>query len=169
MSVRLFQHERIAHDFNSKKLLKRCLRPQGARLLMSMYYGLGLIICRVIQGISISGEFSSAIIMSVEQGRKSPGFSGSLAFVGGSMGLLLANLSTFILLFLVPHEQIIQYAWRIPFLIGALGCFILLLIRNKMDNSVPSEVIQENPSFGNLIKNYKRGLVATFVVASLSS
>jgi MHS family proline/betaine transporter-like MFS transporter len=44
-----------------------------------------LIGCRIIQGLSISGEFSSAIIMSVEQGSERPAFSGSLAFMGGSL------------------------------------------------------------------------------------
>lgn len=136
--------------------------------MMGMYYGAGLIICRIIQGLSISGEYSSAIIMAVEQGKKSPAFSGSFAFVGGSVGLLLANLSIFILLYLVPHEQVIQYAWRIPFLIGALSCVILLFIRNKIDNFIPGEV-QVIPGFSDLIKNYKRELLGVFIVTNLSA
>lgn len=136
--------------------------------IMSMYYGAGLIICRIIQGLSISGEYSSAIIMSVEQGKKSPAFSGSFAFVGGSVGLLLANLSIFILLYLVPHEQVIQYAWRIPFVIGALSCVILLFIRNQIEDFIPSEV-QVIPSFRDLIKNYKRELLGAFIVTNLSA
>ncbi|WP_058535418.1 MFS transporter [Legionella saoudiensis] len=135
--------------------------------LMGMYWGAGLIICRIIQGLSISGEYSSAIIMAVEQGKKSPAFSGSFAFVGGSVGLLLANLSIFILLYLLPHEQVIHYAWRIPFLIGALSCFILLFIRNKIDNFIPSDTAI--PSFSNLIKNYKKELLGTFIVTNLSA
>ncbi|CAM4458047.1 MAG: Proline/betaine transporter [Legionella sp.] len=136
--------------------------------MMGMYYGAGLIICRIIQGLSISGEYSSAIIMAVEQGKRSPAFSGSFAFVGGSVGLLLANLSIFILLYLVSHEQVIQYAWRIPFLIGALSCIILFFFRNKIDNFIPSET-QVVPSFRDLIKNYKRELLGTFIVTNLSA
>lgn len=136
--------------------------------IMGMYYGAGLIICRIIQGLSISGEYSSAIIMAVEQGKKSPAFSGSFAFIGGSAGLLLANLSIFILLYWVPHEQVIQYAWRIPFLIGALSCFILLFIRNKIDDVIPNET-QVISSFRNLIKNYKKELIGTFIVTNLSA
>jgi MHS family proline/betaine transporter-like MFS transporter len=97
-------------------------------LLPSNIMGLyALFAFRIIQGLSISGEFSSAIIIAVKQGRNNPAFSGSLVFVGGTVGLLLANLSAFILLCLIPHEQIINYAWRIPFLIGAFGCLILFL------------------------------------------
>jgi MHS family proline/betaine transporter-like MFS transporter len=106
--------------------------------------------------------------MAVEQGKKSPAFSGSFAFIGGSAGLLLANLSIFILLYWVPHEQVIQYAWRIPFLIGALSCFILLFIRNKIDDVIPNET-QVISSFRNLIKNYKKELIGTFIVTNLSA
>lgn len=136
--------------------------------IMGMYYGAGLITCRIIQGLSISGEFSSAIIMSVEQGRRYPAFFGSLAFVGGSAGLLLANLSIFILLYLVPHDQIIQYAWRIPFLIGALGCISLLFIRNQIDDVMP-DMIAVPSSFFSLIKSHKNELITTFIVSSLSA
>ena len=136
--------------------------------IMAMYYGAGLIICRIIQGLSISGEYSSAIIIAVEQGKKSPAFTGSFAFVGGSAGLLLANLSIFLLLYWVPHEQVIQYAWRIPFLIGALSCFILLFIRNKIDDFIPNET-HGTSSFSDLIKNYKRELIGTFIVTNLSA
>jgi MHS family proline/betaine transporter-like MFS transporter len=136
--------------------------------IMSMYCGAGLIICRVIQGLSISGEYSSAIIMAVEQSKKSPAFSGSFSFVGGSVGLLLANLSVFLLLYLIPHEQFIDYAWRIPFLIGAFSCFILLFIRNKIDDVVSSE-IKITSSFNTLIKNYRKELIGAFIVTNLSA
>ncbi|MFT4058387.1 MAG: MFS transporter [Legionella sp.] len=135
--------------------------------IMGIYYGAGLIICRIVQGISISGEFSSAIIMVVEQGKKPSAFSGSFAFVGGSVGLLLANLSVLILVYLMPHEQIIEYAWRVPFLIGSFGCFVLIMIRCKVDCFI-SEAY-EYSSFSNLLKSHKRELLTTFIVSSLSA
>ncbi len=75
-------------------------------------------------------------IMAVEQGKERPAFSGSLAFMGGSVGLLLANLCTFFLLNIMPHEQIIQYGWRIPFLISTLCWVILFFIRNNINDVV---------------------------------
>lgn len=135
--------------------------------LMGIYFGAGLIACRIIQGLSISGEFSSAIIMAVEQGNKYPAFSGCLAFVGGSIGLLLANLSIFILLYVIPHDQIIQYAWRIPFLVGAFGCLILLCIRNRIEDSAPGLVLEAS-SFRNLL-SHKKQLLETFIISSLSA
>lgn len=135
--------------------------------LMGIYLGAGLVACRIIQGLSISGEFSSAIIMAVEHGNKYPAFSGCLAFVGGTVGLLLANLSIFILLYVIPHDQIIQYAWRIPFLIGAFGCLILLFIRNRIEDIAP-DLSSESSSFYELL-GYKRQLIETFIISSLSA
>lgn len=136
--------------------------------LMSINCGIGLIICRIIQGLSISGEYSSAMIMAVEQSKKTPAFSGSFSFVGGSFGLLLANLSIFLLLYLVPHRQVINYAWRIPFLIGAFSCFILLYIRNKIDDVVSGE-IKKTSSFSMLIKYFRKELIGSFIVTNLSA
>jgi len=106
--------------------------------------------------------------MGVEQGKESPSFTGCFAFIGGSIGLLLANLSIFTLLYMLSHEQVIQYAWRIPFIIGAISCLILLLIRNRIDNTVP-KVSNEDLSFANLIKNNKTELLGAFIVTNLSA
>jgi len=127
-----------------------------------------LIGCRIIQGLCISGEFTSAIIMAVEQGKERPAFSGSLAFMGGSLGLLLANLCTFLLLNIMPHEQIIQYGWRIPFLISALCWVILFFIRNNINDVViPTASVRNGLWY--LIKTYKNQLTSIFITASLSA
>lgn len=127
-----------------------------------------LIACRIIQGLCISGEFTSAIIMAVEQGKERPAFSGSLAFMGGSVGLLLANLCTFLLLNIMPHEPIIQYGWRIPFLISTLCCVILFFIRNNInDVFIPTDSGRQG--FLELIKTYKNQLTTIFITASLSA
>lgn len=136
--------------------------------LMAWYYGTGLIVCRVIQGLAISGEFSSAMILAVGENRKYPAFSGSLAFMGGCLGLLLAKLSIYILLFWLPHEKIIDYAWRVPFLLGTLGCLVLLLIRRKI-KGYTLEKEKGTSSFKVLVKDYKRELGLAFMVSSLSA
>ena len=136
--------------------------------LMGMYQWSALIGCRIIQGLAISGEFTSALIMAVEQGGKRPGFSGSLAFMGGSLGLLFANLSIFILINLMPHDQVIQYGWRIPFLISTLCWLILFFIRNKIDDPIFNKSLMRSSLF-TLITNYKKELATTFITSSLSA
>ena len=136
--------------------------------LLSMYGGAGLILCRLIQGFSVSGEFSSAIIMAVEQGKKYPAFWGSFAFMGSSVGFLLANFSVYILLYVLPHHQIVAYAWRTPFLIGALGCLVLFGIRKRiniaeLDNQGP------NQRLIYLFKHDKKKITLLFWLSSLSA
>jgi len=124
--------------------------------------------CRIIQGLSISGEFSTAIIMAVEQGGKRPAFFGSMAFVGGSMGLLFANFSIFLLLNFTPHEQMIQYGWRIPFLISTFFWLILFMIRNNIDDITPTKNLMRE-GMRDLVTSQKRALANVFIISSLSA
>ena len=138
-------------------------------LNMSSAYKWGALIgCRIIQGLSISGEFSSAIIMAVEQGKKRPAFFGSMAFIGGSLGLLFANFTIFILLNFTPHEQMIKYGWRIPFLISTFFWLILFMIRNNIDDVTPAKGLIRRGT-RDLMTTHKRSLVNVFIISSLSA
>ena len=134
----------------------------------SAYQWWALIGCRIIQGLSISGEFSTAIIMAVEQGRKRPAFFGSMAFIGGSLGLLLANLSVFILLNLMPHDQMIRYGWRTPFLISTFFWLILFMIRSNIDDVTSAKGLMKH-GIRDLMTIHKRALVTVFIISSLSA
>ena len=136
---------------------------------MGMYQwgAFALIGCRIIQGLSISGEFSSALIMAVEQGEGRSAFFGSLAFMGGSLGLLFA-IGSILVLNLMPHAQVIQWGWRIPFLISTFWLAFLFFLRNKMDDPTLSKGSARS-SLLYLITNYKRELMATFITSSLSA
>ncbi|HAT1822798.1 TPA: MFS transporter [Legionella pneumophila] len=129
---------------------------------------IALFSCRIIQGLSISGEFSNGLIFAVEQGKDRPAFSGSMAFMGGILGLLLANLSVFILLNLLPYEQMIQYGWRIPFLISAIIWLALYQIR-RFINEPFAQKMNDTKHFSSLVKKYRKELVICFVAASLSA
>lgn len=134
--------------------------------LMGMYYGAGLVICRLVQGIAISGEFSTAIIIAVEEGKNSV-LPGCISFIGGSMGLLLASLSALFILYGMPHDLIIYFGWRIPFLIGVGGCIALLWIRSSLEFNLISH--NNESDYRNLFKKYKKELWIVFIVSSLSA
>lgn len=130
--------------------------------------GVGLILCRVVQGISISGEFPTGIIMAVEQGRVRQGFTGSLAFIAGSLGLVLAHLSVYLVLKGFSHEQILKYGWRLPFIISMGGCFALLLLRGRI------EIYQKAGTaffsgYRNIVRVGKERLLRVLAVSSLSA
>lgn len=88
--------------------------------------------------------------------------------MGGSLGLLLANFTVFILLNQMSHEQMLKFGWRIPFLISTLVLVCLFFIRNKIDDARSNKGLMAEGLL-SLITNYKRELLITFIVSSLSA
>lgn len=124
--------------------------------------------CRIVQGLSISGEFANGLILAVEQGRNSPALSGSMAFMGGILGLMFANLTVFLLLNQLPQEVVIKYGWRIPFLMSAVIWLVLYQVRRFINEPLERHVGADN-RFLVLIESHKKELLICFVAASLSA
>jgi MHS family shikimate/dehydroshikimate transporter-like MFS transporter len=94
-----------------------------------------LVLCRLIQGFSIGGEWGGAMLMSVEhapQGRKN--LAGALVQVGSPSGLVLATVVV-ALVSAMPVDSFEAWGWRIPFLISAVLVFVGLFIRLKTHES----------------------------------
>lgn len=91
-----------------------------------------LVMVRLIQGLSVGGEFSSSVAYLVETAPKNKrGLSGSYANVGSMAGMLLgsglASLTTSVL----TSPQVHAWGWRLPFWFGAvLGIFAIWLRRH---------------------------------------
>jgi MHS family proline/betaine transporter-like MFS transporter len=80
-----------------------------------------LIICRLIQGMAVAGEFTGAAIFIIEHYKgKYPTSAVSWVSFSSALGMSLgAGIATIVLLPGMP-----TWAWRIPFLIGFLGCIL---------------------------------------------
>jgi MHS family alpha-ketoglutarate permease-like MFS transporter len=93
-----------------------------------------LVLARLLQGLSVGGEYgSSATYLSEIATREHRGFWSSFQYVTLIMGQLLA-LGVLILLqrvFLTP-QQLEDWGWRIPFAIGALCALTALYLRRTM-------------------------------------
>jgi len=85
------------------------------------------ILLRLVQGVSIGGEYSGIIIYLAESAPpKKRGFTTSFAAIGANLGFLLATVTLMLLHFLFSDETITDWAWRLPFLlIGLPGSFII--------------------------------------------
>lgn len=96
-----------------------------------------LIIARLLQGLSVGGEYgTSATYLSEMATPEHRGFWSSFQYVTLIMGQLLA-LAVLILLqqvFLTP-EQIDAWGWRIPFVIGAMCAVTALYLRRNMSET----------------------------------
>ncbi|MET8795624.1 MFS transporter [Nocardia sp. NPDC004568] len=128
-----------------KKLLVLSLSMMGAATVLigclPTYHTIGvlapviLVMLRVVQGISLGGEYSGAVLMSVEHTKPSRrGFFGSLINTGASWGLLLASL-VFLLLSYLPDDAFRTWGWRVPFWASAILIAIGMSIRVTISES----------------------------------
>lgn len=82
---------------------------------------------RLMQGLSIGGEYSGIMVYIAESSpQKRRGFFTSFAAVGANLGFLLATVLAILLNTVCAPETVQAWGWRIPFIIsGCLGFFIL--------------------------------------------
>lgn len=88
-----------------------------------------LVILRLIQGLSTGGEFITSITYLVENAPSHRrGLIGTLAGSSACVGLLFGSASATILFSIFSHEQVLDWAWRLPFLASIpLGLSIAVL------------------------------------------
>lgn len=95
----------------------------------------GLVALRIIQGISVGGEWGGAVLMASEHAPvKRKTFYASFAQLGSPAGLLLA-LIAFRLVTALSPAQFADWGWRLPFLSSGILMLIGLVIRLGVDES----------------------------------
>ncbi|AOE85507.1 MFS transporter [Pseudomonas sp. TCU-HL1] len=104
---------------------------------------IGLIVLRIIQGISVGGEWGGAVLMASEHApAKRKTFYASFAQLGSPAGLLLA-LIAFRLATSLDQEDFLSWGWRVPFLISGLLMMVGLAIRFGVDESPEFKAVRE--------------------------
>ncbi len=90
-----------------------------------------LVFLRLVQGLSVGGEFSTSVVYLVETAPvERRGLSGSAANMGAVAGTALGSLMAMAMLNLLPEQAMQAWGWRIPyFLGGAIGVAALWLRR----------------------------------------
>lgn len=95
-----------------------------------------LVIARLFQGLSLGGEYgTSATYLSEMASAGHRGFYSSFQYVTLISGQLLALGVQIILQITLSEHAIAVWGWRIPFVIGALGALIVLVLRLSMEES----------------------------------
>jgi MHS family shikimate/dehydroshikimate transporter-like MFS transporter len=111
-----------------------------------------LVLCRLVQGIAVGGEWGGAVLMTTEH---SPplkrGLFGSMVQVGFPLGMALGTVSFFLLAYL-SDAQFTAWGWRIPFIASSALVLIGVFIRLR---------IEETPDFKDVMRE---GKVARFPV-----
>ncbi len=97
-----------------------------------------LVLARIIQGLSVGGEYGiSATYLSEMATKKHRGFYSSFQYVTLIMGQLIA-LGVLVLLqrIFLTDQQLHQWGWRIPFGIGAVLAITVMYLRRSLQESV---------------------------------
>jgi MHS family alpha-ketoglutarate permease-like MFS transporter len=131
-----------------------------------------LLIARIIQGLSLGGEYgSSATYLSEIADRERRGFWSSFQYVTIIGGQLTA-LALLVVLQATLGEQAMQdWAWRIGFAAGAVLAIVAYFIRRHLDETLSYENIaakadRRRSTIGNLFRDHPR---EAFLVMALTA
>ncbi|WP_158783565.1 MFS transporter [Pantoea sp. BAV 3049] len=95
-----------------------------------------LIFIRVLQGFGVGGEQAGAVLMTAEYAEpRRRGFFASWVQIGAPVGFLLPLALFAILTATLSPEKMMDWGWRIPFLLSALLVIVGMFIRLRIDES----------------------------------
>ncbi|WP_430826088.1 MFS transporter [Brevundimonas diminuta] len=95
-----------------------------------------LLIARLLQGISVGGEYgSSATYLSEMATAKNRGFWSSFQYVTLISGQLLALLLLIVLQSVMSEQALGAWGWRIPFFVGAGLAVVVFWLRRGLDET----------------------------------
>lgn len=102
-----------------------------------------LTVLRFIQGVAVGGEWSGAVLMSVENAPKARArFYGSAPQIASPLALVLATVVMYFVAKL-PSDQLLAWGWRIPFLAGFVLVIIGMIIRVGVQESKEFQELKE--------------------------
>jgi len=95
-----------------------------------------LVLCRLLQGFAVGGEWGGAVLMAAEHGREDQrGFWSSWPQAGVAGGNLLATGVLWVLAAVQSDEAFKAWGWRIPFLLSAVLVVVGLWVRLQIEES----------------------------------
>lgn len=98
-----------------------------------------LTVLRMIQGLSVGGEYTTSIVFMVEHappGRR--GLIGAMGCCGAVGGILLGSATGALLSAILPPDAMQIWGWRIPFLLGlVVGLAGFFLRRHLAEGAIP--------------------------------
>ncbi len=138
-----------------------------------------LLLLRMLQGFSASGEYAGAATFLAEYAPANKrGVYCSIVPASTATGLLVGSTFATIMYLLLPDSAVSEWGWRIPFLLaGPLG-FIAHYIRARLEDSptyrtMMAKVVDKSEDaprpIRTLFRNHKKELVISFGAAMLNA
>jgi MFS transporter, MHS family, proline/betaine transporter len=107
---------------------------------------IALTLLRMVQGLSVGGEYTSSIVFLVEQapdGRR--GLMGALAACAATTGILLGSAVGAAFAASMSTAALVSWGWRLPFLLGLLVGIAGYFLRRHVIESAPAQKRQRPP------------------------
>jgi len=124
-----------------------------------------LLVCRILQGIGLGGEWGGAVLMAYEYAPpERRGFFASWPQVGLATGLCLASGVVALLSALLSDEQFLAWGWRIAFILSSLLVFVGMYIRLTIKESPEFEQVKKRNAesripFVDMMKRYPANIL----------
>ena len=130
-----------------------------------------LVLCRVFQGLSASGEQASAISMSLEHAHDHQrAFTTSWTLHGTQFGTLLATAVFIPFTAFLPDEALFSWGWRVPFWLSAAVVLTAWLIRRGLEEPPAfKEARADNPPLMQVFRWHKAAVIRVAVCAMVNT
>jgi len=127
-----------------------------------------LVIARLVQGLSVGGEYgASATYLSEMAGRERRGFFSAFQYVTLIAGQLLALCLLIVLQAVLPPAALEEWGWRIPFAVGALLAIVVFRIRRGLAETESFARAEARPSgFGALLRHHPRAFATVMLLTA---
>lgn len=123
-----------------------------------------LVLLRMLQGLSVGGEFTSSIVYLAESAPKGKrGLFASTSLLGATGGILLGSLLGSMITGMLDEQQLYSWGWRIPFLLGILVAGVGFIIRRHMP-----ETISEGEKVASPLKAMRKNWREVLTVSGLN-
>lgn len=173
---------RIADKHGRKTALTLSVALMGAGSLLigvaptygqvGMLAPIVLVLARLIQGFSTGGELATASAFLMESAPSHRrGLYTSFTYVSSSVGKVFCLALITALVHVVGNDATADWAWRVPFLIGAAGAVVAWWIRRHAEETYERSEEPTVPTtpFRELAKNHGPSLRRAFVLCSITS
>jgi MFS family permease len=121
----------------------------------------GLVLLRVVQGISVGGEWGGAVLMSAEHATSRRGLWASFTNAGAPCGMVLSTAALSGTAALTGDKAFLEWGWRVPFLLSLVLLAIGLFVRMKVEETpvFQAERKRTRAPLVDVLRNHPRTLL----------
>lgn len=130
-----------------------------------------LLLLRIVQGVAIGGEVPGAWVFVAEHApRGKVGFACASLTSGLTVGILIGSLAAAWINHHLTHQQILDWGWRVPFLLGGVFGFVAVWLRRWLSETPVFTALRERKELSAtmplrvVFEHHRGGVVVSMLV-----